>query len=121
LRFRDVKLSNVYGGGAYESIKVRFSDECHEANAKKIGVIHVSHGMSRAFCFSCIRARIEKLLLRAIGPLKPNAFRNAQHVLLMFPWLRLDLDCLYAERAFTWEQVVAPSRDSDRDVLLGDR
>lgn len=30
-----MKLSNVYGGGAYESIKVRFSDERHEANAKK--------------------------------------------------------------------------------------
>jgi hypothetical protein len=47
------------------------------------------------------------LLMRASDPLKPHAFRNAQHALLTFTLLHLDLDCLYADRAFMYELVVA--------------
>jgi hypothetical protein len=47
LRFRDVKLRNLYSGRVYEFIRAPFIDERPDANAKKIGLIHVSHVISR--------------------------------------------------------------------------
>ena len=81
---------------------------------KRLGLIHVSHVMNWAIRLSCIPSRMEKLLAWANDPLKPNTFRNAQHMLPMFRWLRLDLDCLYADRAFKWASCCL-SDDSHRD------